>query len=123
MGETIMRVWISDPTRIVLDSDTPLCDKLTPPSDQSPQTCAVAATVLRVRPLGKRIPLEYNAPDKTRLENLIYLTVVTITDTNRRSLYHFALKLTPETNVPTSVEVVPDSAMPILPPIPRWGTA
>lgn len=105
-GERVQQVRIGDPSRVLVDFDSPLS------SGQSEG----GATVLYLRQLGQPLDLGLRLPAAARQTNQVPLTVVTA-GTQGRKLYQFRLLLDQETSVST-IEVVPESMMPMaLPPL------
>jgi len=102
-GEQIQQVRLGDPSRILMDFDSPL-------SSQSSSAEAGGATVIYLRQLGQPLDLGLRLPGAAQATNQVPLTVVT-TGPQGRQLYQFRLLLGQETPVST-VEVVPESLMP-----------
>ncbi|OLP17457.1 hypothetical protein BST81_16845 [Leptolyngbya sp. 'hensonii'] len=112
-GEAIRKVWLSDPSRVVLDTDSPLmADGSTP--------AAAGASVIRLRQLASPLNLGLNLPDAARNTNETLLTVIT-TAGSIRKLYQFRVQLGVTDSPYLAIAIVPDSmvAKPKLPVAPR----
>lgn len=99
-GERIQQVRIGDPSRILVDFDSPLS------STQS----GGGATLVYLRQLGQPLELGLRLSAAARQTNQVPLSVVTV-GMEGRKLYQFQLLLDQETSVST-VEVVPQVLMP-----------
>ena len=99
-GEQVQQVRVGDPSRILVDFDSPL----------SSGSGDGGATVIYLRQLGQPLDLGLRLPGAARHTNQVPLTVVT-TGPQGRQLYQFRLMLGQETPVST-VEVVPEPLMP-----------
>jgi hypothetical protein len=108
-GEIIKKVWLGNPSKVVMDYDSPLCK-----DGANDSNCG--ATVINLRQLAQPIDLDMNQPVSAR-GNRTSLTVITTGAGGLRNLYQFQLVL----NVPTPpysiLEVVPDAQIPRLAPL------
>ncbi|WP_323263049.1 hypothetical protein [Pseudanabaena galeata] len=108
-GEIIKKVWLGNPSKVVMDYDSPLCK-----DGAKDSNCG--ATVINLRQLAQPIDLDMNLPASAR-GDLTSLTVITTGAGGLRNLYQFQLVL----NVPTPdysiLEVVPDAQIPRLAPL------
>lgn len=106
-GERIQQVRIGDPSRILVDFDSPL-------SSTSPDG---GATLIYLRQLGQPLDLNLRLPNAAQQTNQVPLTVVT-TGSQGLRLYQFRLLLGKETSIST-IEVVPEALMPQARPLPQ----
>jgi hypothetical protein len=98
-GELIQQVRISDPSRVVLDTDTKLGSKN--------GTTGEGATIVFLRQLSK--PLDISAmrlQPQARRSQYLMLSLVTATPSNKRRLCQFRLHLNQESSQST-IEVIP----------------
>ena len=108
-GETIKKVWLGNPSKVVMDYDSPLCR-----DGAKDSNCG--ATVINLRQLAQPIDLEMNLPSAAR-RNLTSLTVITTGAGGGRNLYQFQLVLNEPTPAYSILEVVPDAQIPRLTPL------
>jgi hypothetical protein len=108
-GETIKKVWLGNPSKVVMDYDSPLCR-----DGAKDSNCG--ATVINLRQLAQPIDLEMNLPSAAR-GNLTSLTVITTGAGGERNLYQFQLVLNEPTPAYSILEVVPDAQIPRLTPL------
>ena len=108
-GEIIKKVWLGNPSKVVMDYDSPLCKDGTNDSN-------CGATVINLRQLAQPIDLEMNLPNAAR-GNLTSLTVITTGTGGKRNLYQFQLVLNEPTPAYSILEVVPDAQIPRLTPL------
>ena len=106
-GERIQQARIGDPSRILVDFDSPLS------SDSSD----AGATVVYLRQLGQPLDMGLRLPKAAQQTNQVPLTVVT-TGVQGRRLYQFRLLLGQETSIST-VEVLPEALMSQSQPLPQ----
>ena len=108
-GETIKKVWLGNPSKVVMDYDSPLCQ-----DGAKDSNCG--ATVINLRQLAQPIDLDMNLPDSARAD-LTSLTVITTGAGGMRNLYQFQLMLNIPTPAYSILEVVPDAQIPRLAPL------
>ena len=108
-GEIIKKVWLGNPSKVVMDYDSPLCT-----DGAKDSNCG--ATVINLRQLAQPIDLEMNLPSAAR-GNLTSLTVITTGAGGGRNLYQFQLVLNEPTPAYSILEVVPDAQIPRLTPL------
>ncbi len=108
-GEIIKKVWLGNPSKVVMDYDSPLCK-----DGARDNNCG--ATVINLRQLAQPIDLDMNLPDSAR-GNLTSLTVITTGSVGLRNLYQFQLVLNVPTPAYSILEVVPDAQIPRLAPL------
>lgn len=107
-GETIRKVWLGDPSRIVIDFDSPLASIDSQDQARNPAS-AGGASIIRLRQLARPLALNLNLPEAARSSNETSLTIVTVSSSGRK-LYQFRLALANRSRYST-IEVVPDTAM------------
>lgn len=110
-GERIQQVRVGDPSRILVDFDSPLS------GHPSGHLSGGGATVIYLRQLGQPLDLGLRLPIAAQNSPQVPLTVVT-TSAQGRKLYQFRLLLGQETSVST-VEVVPEASIPRAQPQPQ----
>ncbi|MDG3492982.1 MULTISPECIES: hypothetical protein [Pseudanabaena] len=108
-GEIIKKVWLGNPSKVVMDYDSPLCKDGTKDSN-------CGATVINLRQLAQPIDLDMNLPTSAR-GDLTSLTVITTGAGGLRNLYQFQLVLNVPTPAYSILEVVPDAQIPRLTPL------
>jgi hypothetical protein len=108
-GEIIKKVWLGNPSKVVMDYDSPLCR-----DGAKDSNCG--ATVINLRQLAQPIDLEMNLPSAAR-GNLTSLTVITTGAGGGRNLYQFQLVLNEPTPAYSILEIVPDAQIPRLTPL------
>jgi hypothetical protein len=108
-GEIIKKVWLGNPSKVVMDYDSPLCK-----DGAKDSNCG--ATVINLRQLAQPIDLDMNLPASAR-GNLTSLTVITTGAGGLRNLYQFQLVLNVPTPAYSILEVVPDAQIPRLTPL------
>ncbi|MBD2179255.1 hypothetical protein H6F42_20230 [Pseudanabaena sp. FACHB-1998] len=108
-GEIIKKVWLGNPSKVVMDYDSPLCKDGTNDSN-------CGATVINLRQLAQPIDLDMNLPASAR-GNRTSLTVITTGAGGLRNLYQFQLVLNVPTPAYSILEVVPDAQIPRLIPL------
>ncbi len=107
-GETIKKVWLGNPSKVVMDYDSPLCQ-----DGAKDSNCG--ATVINLRQLAQPIDLDMNLPASAK-GNLTSLTVITTASGGLRNLYQFQLVMNASTPAYSILEVVPDAQIPRLIP-------
>lgn len=116
-GELIQQVRVGDPSRVVVDFDSPLGS--VGQSGNAPATqgrVASGATVIYLRQLSEPLNLGLRLPKDARNTQQVPLTVLTVDRANQRRIYQFRLLLGRKTDYST-VEVVPDAQLPQRPPL------
>ncbi|MBW4444455.1 MAG: hypothetical protein KME10_25185 [Plectolyngbya sp. WJT66-NPBG17] len=111
-GELIQQVRVGDPSRVVVDFDSPLAlvgQSGNAPTSQGRTTSG--ATIVYLRQLSEPLDLGLRLPKDARNTRQVPLTVVTVDRANQRKLYQFRLLLGSKTDYST-VEVVPDAQLP-----------
>ena len=108
-GEIIKKVWLGNPSKVVMDYDSPLCK-----DGAKDSNCG--ATVINLRQLAQPIDLDMNLPASAR-GDLTSLTVITTGAGGLRNLYQFQLVLNVPTPAYSILEVVPDAQIPRLAPL------
>jgi len=108
-GEVIKKVWLGNPSKVVMDYDSPLCK-----DGAKESNCG--ATVINLRQLAQPIDLDMNLPASAR-GDLTSLTVITTGAGGLRNLYQFQLVLNVPTPAYSILEVVPDAQIPRLAPL------
>jgi hypothetical protein len=108
-GEIIKKVWLGNPSKVVMDYDSPLCK-----DGAKDSNCG--ATVINLRQLAQPIDLDMNLPTSAR-GDLTSLTVITTGAGGLRNLYQFQLVLNVPTPAYSILEVVPDAQIPRLAPL------
>jgi hypothetical protein len=108
-GEIIKKVWLGNPSKVVMDYDSPLCK-----DGAKDSNCG--ATVINLRQLDQPIDLDMNLPASAR-GDLTSLTVITTGAGGLRNLYQFQLVLNVPTPAYSILEVVPDAQIPRLAPL------
>jgi hypothetical protein len=108
-GEIIKKVWLGNPSKVVMDYDSPLCK-----DGAKDNSCG--ATVINLRQLAQPIDLDMNLPASAR-GDLTSLTVITTGAGGLRNLYQFQLVLNVPTPAYSILEVVPDAQIPRLAPL------
>lgn len=108
-GEIIKKVWLGNPSKLVMDYDSPLCKDGAKDSD-------CGATVINIRQLAKPIPIEMNLP-KSAKGDTTSLSIITTNPKGLRNLYQFQLFLNARSPAYSILEVVPDSQIPRLTPL------
>jgi hypothetical protein len=117
-NEVVQQVRIGDPSRIVVDFDTPLGGvsntetRQSAVNNTSPATRS-GASVIYLRQIGDPLKLPTRLTASAKKSSKIPLTVITIDRSNQRKLYQFLLVIGKNTKYST-VEVVPDSLIPRL---------
>ncbi len=118
-GEVIKKVWIGDPTRIVVDFDSLMCTAAPSqpgqPGQQGGQSCG--ATVMRIRQLGSPLALNLSLTAQARSTNLMPLTVITTDSRGSKKLQQFVLQLGVTRSQSNVVEIVPDIKVAPKPPL------
>lgn len=118
-GEVIKKVWIGDPSRVVLDFDSLMCTATASPASQpgqrSEQSCG--ATVMRIRQLAAPLALNLSLTQQARNTNLMPLTVITTDSRGNKNLHQFILQLGATRSQSNVVEIVPDVRVAIVSPI------
>jgi hypothetical protein len=112
-NEVVQQVRIGDPSRVVVDFDTPLSGVSTETRQSGAASTAVrsGAAVIYLRQIGDPLKLPTRLTASAKKSSNIPLTVITVDRSNQRKLYQFLLVLGKNTKYST-VEVVPDSLMP-----------
>jgi len=100
-GELIQQVRLGDPSRLLVDFDSPLGESA---QDSSQIT---GATIVYLRELEQPLNLSLRLPIEARSTNSMPMSVVTLDRQGNRHLHQFLLRLGQETSYST-VEVVPD---------------
>jgi hypothetical protein len=108
-GEIIKKVWLGNPSKVVMDYDSPLCK-----DGANDSNCG--ATVINLRQLAQPIDLDMNLSASAR-GDLTSLTVITTGAGGQRNLYQFQLVLNVPTPAYSILEVVPDAQIPRLAPL------
>jgi hypothetical protein len=108
-GESVKKVWLGNPSKVVMDYDSPLCKDGAKDTD-------CGATVINLRQLAQPIDLDMNLPVAAR-GNLTSLTVITTGAGGQRNLYQFQLLLNTPTPAYSILEIVPDAQIPRLKPL------
>ena len=108
-GEVIKKVWLGNPSKVVMDYDSPLCK-----DGANDSNCG--ATVINLRQLAQPLDLDMNLPASAR-GNRTSLTVITTGAGGLRNLYQFQLVLNVPTPAYSILEVVPDAQIPRLTPL------
>jgi hypothetical protein len=108
-GETIKKVWLGNPSKLVMDYDSPLCK-------EGANNSNCGATVINIRQLAQPIPLEMNLPTPAK-GNTTSLSVITTNSSGLRNLYQFQLFLNAPSPAYSILEVVPDSQIPRITPL------
>ncbi|MBD1847553.1 hypothetical protein H6F89_29955 [Cyanobacteria bacterium FACHB-63] len=111
-GELIQQVRVGDPSRVLVDFDSPLVPVMQ--SENTPTNqgrIASGATIIYLRQLSEPLDLGLRLPKDARNTQQIPLTVLTVDRTNQRRLYQFQLLLGRKTDYST-VEVVPEAQLP-----------
>jgi hypothetical protein len=108
-GEIIKKVWLGNPSKVVMDYDSPLCK-------DSVKDSNCGATVINLRQLAQPIDLDMNLSASAR-GDLTSLTVITTGTGGQRNLYQFQLVLNVPTPAYSILEVVPDAQIPRLTPL------
>jgi len=106
-GQLIKKVWLGNPSKVVMDYDSPLCK-----DTAASGNCG--ASVIYLRQLAQPLNIEMNLP-KSAKGNITYLTVITASG-DSRYLYQFQLALN-QPLVYSVLEILPDSAIPKLTPL------
>ncbi len=111
-GELIQQVRVGDPSRVVVDFDSPLAPA-GQSSNASPAQGRISsgATIVYLRQLSEPLDLGLRLPKDARNTQQVPLTVLTVDRANQRRLYQFRLLLGRKTDYST-VEVVPDAQLP-----------
>ena len=111
-GELVQQVRVGDPSRVVVDFDSPLSPAGTSGTINSgtQSNAATGATVIYLRQLSTPLNLNLRLPNAAKDTSQVPLTVITLDRANTRRLYQFRLILGKQTDYST-VEVIPD-AMP-----------
>jgi hypothetical protein len=104
-GETIQRVWLDDPSRVVVDFDGCLSSALSEASQC--QSNSAGTTIVHIRQLSERI----NFPSQAVSGNgrISLLTVVT-NSTSGRKIYQFQLVLQGGAPPHSLIEIIPSPA-------------
>lgn len=111
-GELIQQVRVGDPSRVVVDFDSPLAPVGQSENSLSTQgRIASGATVVYLRQLSEPLNLGLRLPKDARNTQQVPLTVLTVDRANQRRLYQFRLLLGRKTDYST-IEVVPDAQLP-----------
>jgi hypothetical protein len=113
-NEVVQQVRIGDPSRVVVDFDTPLSGGVSTETRQSGAANTAVrsgAAVIYLRQIGDPLKLPTRLTASAKKSSKIPLTVITVDRSNQRKLYQFLLVLGKNTKYST-VEVVPDSLMP-----------
>ena len=108
-GEIIKKVWLGNPSKVVMDYDSPLCK-----DGANDSNCG--ATVINLRQLAQPLDLDMNLSASAR-GDLTSLTVITTKTGGLRNLYQFQLVLNVPTPAYSILEVVPDAQIPRLAPL------
>lgn len=107
-GQLIKKVWLGNPSKIVMDYDSPLC------KDSASVSPNCGASVIYLRQLAQPLKIEMNLPESAK-GDLTLLTVITASGESRY-LYQFQLALN-QPLVYSVLEILSDSAIPKLTPI------
>ncbi|KAM3095556.1 hypothetical protein ACKFKG_13160 [Phormidesmis sp. 146-35] len=112
-GELVQQVRVGDPSRVVVDFDSPLSPAgISGAANSGTQSnAATGATVIYLRQLSTPLNLDLRLPNAARDTSQVPLTIITLDRANTRRLYQFRLILGKQTDYST-VEVVPDTMMP-----------
>ncbi len=126
-GEMIQQARIGDPSRILIDFDSPLAPG--GGASSAGNGSSKGASIIYLRQLNAPLDLGLRLPQAAKYSSQVPLTVITTSGSNRK-VYQFQIALGASTDSST-VEVVPDSSMPsatprplppLLPPRPRRST-
>lgn len=111
-GELVQQVRVGDPSRVVVDFDSPLSPAGTSGTINSgtQSNAATGATVVYLRQLSTPLNLDLRLPNAAKDTSQVPLTVITLDRANTRRLYQFRLILGKQTDYST-VEVIPDAMM------------
>ncbi len=103
-GETIQRVWLNDPSRVVVDFDGCLTQ---PGGLGGGQDCgdANSASVIHIRQLSERI--DFPAVAVSGNGQLVHMTVITVDSSGQRRIYQFNLELRRGAPPFSLVQIVP----------------
>jgi hypothetical protein len=124
-NELVQQARISDPSRVLVDFDSPLAGGSEPriPQLGVPGRTQAGAAVIYLRQIGDPFKLPTRLTAKAKKSSKLPLTIITTDRSNQRKLYQFLLVLGKDTKY-SAVEVVPDSffarpivAAPAPPPI------
>lgn len=100
-GHYIQSIWLDDPSRVVFNTDVPLC------AEDGQGSCG-SASIVRVRQL--EIPIGFPTNASSNFGRNTIMTIVATDAQNQRYLYQFVLELTPQTTAPyAAVRIVPSS--------------
>jgi hypothetical protein len=110
-NEMVQQVRISDPSRVVVDFDTPLGSGETRQSALANTQTRSGAAVIYLRQIGDPLRLPTRLTASAKKSSKIPLTVITVDRSNQRKLYQFLLVIGKNTKYST-VEVVPDNLLP-----------
>jgi hypothetical protein len=102
-GELIQQVRVGDPSRVLVDFDSPLGESRQGGSDEQ----IAGATVIYLRQLGQSLNLNLRLTPQARATDDVPMSVVTLDRQGGRHLHQFRLRLGQDTSYST-VEVVPD---------------
>jgi len=108
-GEVVKKVWLGNPSKVVMDYDSPLCKDATKESN-------CGANVIYLRELAQPLDLEMNLPAAAK-GSLTSLTVITTGAGGMKNLYQFQLALGESTPPYSVLEIVPDAQIRRLAPI------
>jgi hypothetical protein len=109
-GETLQRVWLDDPSRVVVDFDGCLPSALLNSGEGGNSTDQCGdAQVMRVRQLNQRIEFPVNVTASRG--NLVSLTVVTTNPAGQRKIYQFQLVLTGSAPPISLINIIPAPAL------------
>ncbi len=97
IGETIQKVWLDNPSRVVVDFDGCL-------TNAASGSCSGGATIMRLRQLKEAIPFPPYAVTGT--EQSTHLTVITLQGSERK-VYQFQLVLKPGQPPYSLVRLIP----------------
>lgn len=100
-GEVIQRVWLNDPSRVVVDFDGCL------PQSGGSQDCGESsgASIIHIRQLSERI--DFPAVAVSGNGRSVHMTVVTVNPSRQRRIYQFSLELRRGAPPFSLVQIVP----------------
>jgi hypothetical protein len=101
-GELIQQVRLGDPSRLLVDFDSPLGESA---QDSSRNQQITGATIVYLRELEQPLNLSLRLTTEARSTNSMPMSVVTLDRLGNRHLHQFLLRLGQEYS---TVEVVPD---------------
>ena len=104
-GHYIQSIWLDDPSRVVFNTDAPLCG-------QSAQGSCGSASIVRIRQL--ETPINFPGNASSHFGRSTVMTIIATDAQNQRYLYQFVLELTPQNTAPyTAVRIVPTATRPL----------